>query len=163
MKQVGDWVPPSNITWEFAQENQIGLYKASVTYPSVEEFQENMMKVAQEVLALAPALSGFAVGANVQCPCGCCDNGGIPPTVQPSDSYGDSGYLLCRAMPAINRSVEFPCACGRLPGSVLDAVIHLNDGDRWSREAIADWLDTLDIDLSFNTTEEEKNDEVAYI
>jgi len=27
--------------------------------------------------------------------------------------------------------------------SVLEAVVHLNDGEHWKRERIADWLDTL--------------------
>ena len=31
---------------------------------------------------------------------------------------------------------------------VASAIISLNDGNRWSRERIADWLDTLDVDLS---------------
>lgn len=33
---------------------------------------------------------------------------------------------------------------------VSDQVIHLNDTHRWTREQIADWLDTLDVDLRFN-------------
>lgn len=32
---------------------------------------------------------------------------------------------------------------------VMKMVIHLNDEHRWSRVQVADWLDTLDIDLSF--------------
>jgi hypothetical protein len=27
-------------------------------------------------------------------------------------------------------------------------IIHLNDGHKWSREDIADWLETLDLDLT---------------
>jgi hypothetical protein len=34
--------------------------------------------------------------------------------------------------------------------SVLDMVIHLNDSHRWTREQVADWLDTLSLDLSFS-------------
>lgn len=30
-------------------------------------------------------------------------------------------------------------------------IIHLNDHHRWDRGQIADWLDTLDLDLSFQT------------
>lgn len=36
---------------------------------------------------------------------------------------------------------------------VTKVVIHLNDHHRWTREKIADWLDTLDVDLSFKTPE----------
>jgi len=33
--------------------------------------------------------------------------------------------------------------------SVSVAIQHLNDEHKWTREAIADWLDTLDVDLTF--------------
>lgn len=35
--------------------------------------------------------------------------------------------------------------------SITDVVMHLNDNHKWTREAIADWLDTLDVDLTFPT------------
>lgn len=41
---------------------------------------------------------------------------------------------------------EFPC---RINDSLSNVIIHLNDGHGWSRERIADWLDTLDADLIF--------------
>src|ERR1035437_6389083 len=34
------------------------------------------------------------------------------------------------------------------PNSIAKMVIHLNDGHEWSRESIADWLESLDIDLT---------------
>lgn len=42
-------------------------------------------------------------------------------------------------------------------------IIHLNDEHRWVREQIADWLDALDLDLSFkfDTTEEVNDDQHA--
>jgi hypothetical protein len=36
---------------------------------------------------------------------------------------------------------------------------HLNDEHQWTREKIADWLDTLDVDLTFKMKEEETPDE----
>lgn len=39
--------------------------------------------------------------------------------------------------------------------SLYHVVIHLNDEHHWHREQIADWLDGLDIDLSFKVPEEE--------
>lgn len=33
--------------------------------------------------------------------------------------------------------------------SIMDTVMHLNDRHKWKREDIADWLDTLDVDLRF--------------
>lgn len=35
-------------------------------------------------------------------------------------------------------------------------IIHLNDAHHWTREQIADWLETLDHDLTFKTPEEVK-------
>lgn len=34
---------------------------------------------------------------------------------------------------------------------VQDVIVHLNDNHRWRREQIADWLETLDVDLTFPT------------
>lgn len=34
-------------------------------------------------------------------------------------------------------------------------IVHLNDTHKWKREQIADWLDTLDVDLSFKVEEDE--------
>jgi len=39
----------------------------------------------------------------------------------------------------------------RSTASISVIIQHLNDTHRWSREAIADWLDTLDADLTFPT------------
>lgn len=40
-------------------------------------------------------------------------------------------------------------------------IIHLNDHHNWTRAAIADWLETLDHDLTFKTPEEVKDDSNA--
>ena len=45
------------------------------------------------------------------------------------------------------KTVDVKCPAQRL----VDLVIHLNDSHHWSREQIADWLDTLDADLRFGT------------
>lgn len=71
-------------------------------------------------------------------------------------------YLeLRRAVPGIGTQVACPeddCYLRyvnsdgkdiRYTGSVLITVTHLNDIHKWTRERIADWLDTLDIDLTF--------------
>lgn len=43
-------------------------------------------------------------------------------------------------------------ASGPLP--LVDVIVHLNDHHQWSREAVADWLETKDWDLQFVTPEE---------
>src|SRR6185437_6927138 len=48
--------------------------------------------------------------------------------------------------PVLNDLVEMPCehvvAIGMV--TVLDVIVHLNDSEHWTREHIADWLDSLD-------------------
>lgn len=42
---------------------------------------------------------------------------------------------------------------------IKDMIMHLNDGHRWTREQIADWLETLDVDLTFKSSEARLADE----
>lgn len=66
------------------------------------------------------------------------------------DSYSRSGDVLAGVLPGLSTRVTCPaCTSVALRPTVRDAVIHLNDSHRWTREAIADWLDTLDADLAF--------------
>lgn len=58
-------------------------------------------------------------------------------------------------LPGLYNKVESPCDCN-LASNILKAVIiHLNDRHKWTREAIADWLDELadadKIDIDFST------------
>jgi hypothetical protein len=54
-------------------------------------------------------------------------------------------------VPALTRHIV-PCpregSCGKNNLQLDRAIIHLNDSHEWSREKIADWLDSLDIDLT---------------
>jgi hypothetical protein len=83
----------------------------------------------------------------------------VPPTSSSAPvkatSYSDSGALLRTVLPALETArVDCP-ACADDPRNpsqemiLSSMVIHLNDTHRWAREAIADWLETLDVDLSF--------------
>lgn len=45
--------------------------------------------------------------------------------------------------------------CSRKHLELFDAIMHLNDEHKWSREQIADWLDALDLDLSFPSPKEQ--------
>lgn len=67
-------------------------------------------------------------------------------------SYSDSGQLLRSALPGLTTMVECP-HCRSHMDQVSNLIIHLNDAAEWAREAIADWLDTLDVDLSFPVPE----------
>lgn len=76
------------------------------------------------------------------------------------DNHTRANRLASR-IPGVQNMVTLPCACPELHDrSVWMAVQHLNDrhhpevddsetlGDIWTRERIADWLETLDVDLS---------------
>lgn len=61
---------------------------------------------------------------------------------------------LSRFLPGVNESVTYPCTCWKnfQPSSDLySVIIHLNDKCGWSREEIADWIESLDIDTTFKT------------
>lgn len=75
---------------------------------------------------------------------------------------------LFHLIPGATTSVPHPCTCHEVPNNMLwQLVQHLNDthhpnrvsdlvdGDPWTRERIADWLDTLDLDLSVDTAKAE--------
>jgi hypothetical protein len=51
--------------------------------------------------------------------------------------------------PVVPFSEGFPLSNCAYPDFLSDIIIHLNDEHKWSRERIADWLDTLPVDLSF--------------
>lgn len=79
---------------------------------------------------------------------------------------------LTKAFPGIKgATVECPCrkkkwgvtlgdSCvygTNAPTPLADTVIHLNDVHHWTRDQIADWLDTLDIDLSAKPNTEKES------
>lgn len=79
-----------------------------------------------------------------------------PPEPQPAPSPQVDGNKVIAAMgsvvPDMGRKVECPghhpgawkCSC---EDALSDMIIHLNDQHKWPREAIADWLESLDLDL----------------
>jgi hypothetical protein len=75
--------------------------------------------------------------------------------------YSDSGKLLSEICPGLLVAVNLPCGCLNKTRteaermSVQGAIIHLNDKNvhngvekEWTREEIADWLESLDVDLT---------------
>lgn len=71
---------------------------------------------------------------------------------------------LQKAIPALATLFNCPAAreevCIESNAGVplWQVIMHLNDGHNWTRERIADWLDTLEVDLSFSMPEEVSND-----
>lgn len=67
--------------------------------------------------------------------------------------YADSGWRLSEALPALAQEVKVPCDHYGVKVDLQNIIIHLNDSHEWTREQIADWLDTLDLDLAFPVPE----------
>jgi hypothetical protein len=55
---------------------------------------------------------------------------------------------LEKLFPALKTAKPLCPVCAGVHVSLADAIVHLNDHHQWPRERIADWLETLDIDLS---------------
>lgn len=75
-----------------------------------------------------------------------------PPT-SPPDYYGSEVVTRIAArVPGLDAIVKHPA--GDIANTVSAVIISLNDRHGWSRERIADWLDTLDVDLRFPATDD---------
>lgn len=76
-----------------------------------------------------------------ECACNCvqvCDKDGTP---LPSMT---NAYLgLNESFPILKRSVELPCEC-MWSWSLMHAIQHMNDDHHWTRERIADWVETVE-------------------
>lgn len=71
---------------------------------------------------------------------------------QPANTIGGDTIVaaLTALCPAMDSLVCVPCGCTEdaMGHTLRQAVIHLNDSENWSRERVADWLDTLDLDIN---------------
>lgn len=60
-------------------------------------------------------------------------------------------------LPGVNEQVKHPVTGGYT--TLARTIINLNDYHKWTREAIADWIETLDIDTTFPVEYTEPNKE----
>jgi len=85
----------------------------------------------------------------------------------PSEHYRNPGEELAEVIPEI---MSFTAYCpSRGPNDEMCSpsgylnlyrmIQHLNDEHQWTREKIADWLETLDVDLTFKMPDKETHDE----
>lgn len=58
-------------------------------------------------------------------------------------------------LPGVKEMVRHPME-PTLEDGLFQVIISLNDQFRWSREEIADWLETLDVDLRFKVDTPDK-------
>lgn len=76
-------------------------------------------------------------------------------TTTPSDGFELFGYdepiaNLKRFCPALDEVVKYPQGDRSRSMRLEEAIIRLNDVEKWPREKIADWLESLDLDLAVN-------------
>lgn len=76
----------------------------------------------------------------------------------PKPAYKTPGHLgseVARALEAVLPGMLTFIRCPACPQgtdrtrSVSEQIVHLNDEHRWTREQVADWLESLDVDLTF--------------
>lgn len=102
-----------------------------------------------------------------------------PPSINSyTEPKGSSPSSLSNMLPGVKEKVIHPPhkvddkhpTCfwreSKSMNSIKETIIHLNDIHKWTREEIADWLDSLDVDLRFqapedtlDTTNKEENNE----
>jgi hypothetical protein len=58
---------------------------------------------------------------------------------------------LSKQLPGVEQIAVHPVA--KNVNSIRNIIINLNDVHKWTREQIADWLDSLDVDLTFKVKE----------
>jgi hypothetical protein len=58
-------------------------------------------------------------------------------------------------LPGVDELVKHPISKREMP--LGSAIINLNDQHKWTREKIADWIETLDIDITFKVNTDEQD------
>jgi hypothetical protein len=83
-------------------------------------------------------------------------------THQPGGDVSTSLSLKSQRLPGIKEQVKHPVALHEAVEYTLhEVIISLNDSYKWTREEIADWLETLDINITFPVEYTEPNKEVV--
>lgn len=83
-------------------------------------------------------------------------SGAIKPVSDPASlSHMLPGITEKVSHPALKVEDHYPgCTIVGNVHTIRQLVMHLNDDHKWTREEIADWLDTLDVDLAFKSPED---------
>lgn len=78
------------------------------------------------------------------------------PLAQPAKkAYGGKDSRVDE-LPGVKENVKHPVSGST--STLEKVIISLNDQHQWTREKIADWLETLDIDITFKTKETDEQD-----
>jgi len=73
------------------------------------------------------------------------------PSVSTMPGFDEIINSLPGVMERVKSPVEIPFSSPSQKFTIKDIIIHLNDTSKWTREQIADWLETLDVDLRFKS------------
>jgi hypothetical protein len=112
-----------------------------------------MIDTLSEAIRLGAMLKpqGFDGYANKNTSCAlaaAADACGIEPFVHPVDGQHIINYSAIMAkFPVLKTATKCPVSDGRLCGEshvTQSTIWHLNDTHRWTREQIADWVETLE-------------------
>lgn len=141
-------------TLEFHTEYTIALYRRGLYVPPLSPAEFFKMDEVIATTAQPPLPCWILVKV---------ENIGVLES-QPMDDYASLGMELARHIPDIHKQVKSPCKCKNYKnGAIYYVIQHLNDfhhpkkkvnglriRETWTREQIADWLDEVDADLTFD-------------
>jgi hypothetical protein len=111
---------------------------------ALKELSGTVVSIKGEIDGLKDALAGYSLF------------GQAPP------SHERRARALREQAPGLNEHVRYPCTCGQITETIWAIIQHLNDNhhpnslhkDPWTRERIAEWLESLDTDLTIHHKEE---------
>lgn len=102
-----------------------------------------MSEAIREGAKLRPQARGWTIKDGKTCA-----TGAALEAIEGTVNESDLGYVerLFSLYPYTRTKADCPEACGHYDGdsTVLSMIAHLNDVHRWTREAIADWLEEIE-------------------
>lgn len=145
------------IHWVMAGQKKKSFYKYTDFYKYADT--KNMFSILDDLNDYSQ--SELWVNDRYNNPCAT-----IPPPSPPETGLFAKAALAGAAkhLPGASLATKYPCDCfsDEYTEELMYVVIHLNDTHRWTREQIADWLDSVDDpfgdgpDLAFKMPESEE-------
>lgn len=135
------WSPTVDLYQKPKYGEKVYLAKVYLPYDSLQ---------AGMVLSLQLEIAGYTVGSDAHT--------GLDvtkPKQRQSVNGDDTRRVLRQSIPGFDKMTVKNPVTGDVQ-SLYGAIIYLNDNAGWSREQVADWLETLDLDLTIRTPEEVK-------
>jgi hypothetical protein len=140
---IKTWDLPVQLSIYLTDGQKYAFIDAKYTIVKNEAKMQWEVRINNETKVTKPA---FSVSGSIPITCDCelCKN----PASSLSVSSSIGRLPEVSKLPGINEIVKHPFR-GEEKWLLESTIISLNDDYKWSREQIADWLETLDIDLRF--------------